>query len=257
MIKYFENIGNQYIKNTLSVIDINKMQNDKDYAIKMFFYYWAFERKDAPNGYKISAIKALTSDSNENLTEKFEKYFKGKRNKKNNPFYSNNIDNIDICKTILEIKNLNFDEAFKSIKLNGLGHKIRSFFIRDIVCLLKLEALNDFETQQYLFMIPIDIWVRYTIDFLSFNEPYITDIYRKDYGISKNDFLTSIKLITECKKYKVSPLKVNMGIWYYCSNIIADKERLKEIIETKSVLELENERKLLGIFGNRKQILVN
>lgn len=47
-----------------------------------------------------------------------------------------------------------------------------------------------------------------------------------------------------------------MGIWYYCSNIVADEGRLIEIIGHGNTEELENERDLVGIFGNKRHQLI-
>ena len=74
MITYFEQIGNYYVQNYLSMVDIQEMKVNEDYAKKMFFYYWAFERQGAPIGYKIARIKALADNPNNNLSEAFDLY---------------------------------------------------------------------------------------------------------------------------------------------------------------------------------------
>jgi hypothetical protein len=234
MIKYFENIGNYYINNYLSLVDIEKMKVNEDYSKKMFFYYWAFERQGAPLGYKIAAIKALADNPNLNLAEAFDRYYMGEKNKKNNPFYDDRINHLKILDVIKNINQRDFQSAFNSINLKGLSHKIRSFFIRDIVFLLGLET-NDFNIEQYLYMTPIDIWVRLVVENMMLLEPTLENVNHSEYDIKENDFRTAVKLIKLCRANNISPLNTNMGIWYYCPNIVADQGRLIEIIKQNDV----------------------
>lgn len=197
MITYFEQIGNYYVQNYLSMVDIQEMKVNEDYAKKMFFYYWAFERQGAPIGYKIARIKALADNPNNNLSEAFDLYYKGKKNKKNNPFYDENINALNICNVISKIINRNFLEAFKDINLRGLSHKIRSFFIRYIVFLLGLNIL-DFSIEQFLYMAPIDIWIRIIVNNMILPEPNLINLNASIYDINKKDFITAVKLINVC-----------------------------------------------------------
>jgi hypothetical protein len=80
IIKWFSIIGYKYVDNILSIVDIEKLKQDKIYANKMFFYYWAFERQGAPMGYKIAAIKTLETAKDGNYSKEFLAFFK-KRSK--------------------------------------------------------------------------------------------------------------------------------------------------------------------------------
>ena len=135
----------------------------------MFFYYWAFERQGAPMGYKIAAIKAIETVKDGNYSQEFSKYYKGKTNKRNNPILDEKIKSLNIVNIVNNIENRKYRKAFESLGLNGIGHKIRAFFIRDIVHLLNIEKLNNIEFADYLFMNPIDVWARFTVENIKFD----------------------------------------------------------------------------------------
>ena len=105
----------------------------------MFFYYWAFERAGAPQGFKIAAVKTIEhikKDKSATPSDIFKMYFHGKLNIKNNPLLDTNIQKFDIIPVINEIKKGKLYNAFNMINLNGINHKIKSFFIRDIFYLI-------------------------------------------------------------------------------------------------------------------------
>ena len=74
IIEFYSNIGRNYVSNILSIVDINRLKQNQDYANKMFFYYWAFERQGALIVYKIATIKAIETVKNGNNSEGFFKY---------------------------------------------------------------------------------------------------------------------------------------------------------------------------------------
>ncbi len=126
-------------------MEIERLKQDKYYANKMFFYYWAFERQGTPMGFKIAAIQTIDTAKEGNYSTEFSKYYKGKPNKRNNPILDKRITNLDIADIVCTIEQKNVEEAFNKLSLNGIGQKIRAFFIRDIVYLLKLEEKNTIE----------------------------------------------------------------------------------------------------------------
>jgi len=256
IIKWFSNVGNRYVDNILSIVEIEKLKQDQDYANKMFFYYWAFERQGAPMGYKIAAIKTLETVKNGNYSTEFSTYYKGKPNKRNNPILDERIGNLNIAEIVCKIEQKKFEEAFNDLSLNGIGHKIRAFFIRDIVHLLKLEGKNKIKFDDYLFMNPIDVWVRLTVEYLNLNFPVNITLNPNKYHIEKKDFNTALILTNTCMEFNLSPLLTNMGIWYYASHFIADSNRLKLLLESKSVEKLENEMKLMKGFSEFKRVLI-
>jgi hypothetical protein len=256
IIKWFSDIGNRYVENILSIVEIERLKHDQDYAIKMFFYYWAFERQGAPMGFKIAAIKALETVKNGDYSKEFLEYYRGKPNKRNNPILDERIGNLNITDIVCKIEQKKFEEAFNQLSLNGVGHKIRAFFIRDIVHLLKLEDNNKIEAADYLFMNPIDVWVRWTVEYLNLNSSTNMSLKRSKYRLEKDDFNTALILTNACLEFETSPLLTNMGIWYYASHFIADSSRLQILLESKSVEKLEHEMTLLKGFSEFKRLLV-
>lgn len=54
----------------------------------------------------------------------------------------------------------------------------------------------------------------------------------------------------------ISPLLTNMGIWYYASHFVADRGRLKLLIESKSVEKLINEMNIMKGFSEFQRVLI-
>ena len=181
---------------------------------------------------------------------------KGKPNKRNNQILDERISNLNIAEIVCKIEQKKFEEAFNDLGLNGIGHKIRAFFIRDIVYLLKLEENSKIKFDDYLFMNPIDVWVRLTVEYLNLNFPVNITLNPNKYHIEKKDFDTALILTNTCMEFNLSPLLTNMGIWYYASHFIADSNRLKLLLESKSVEKLENEMKLMKGFSEFKRVLI-
>lgn len=256
IINFFSNIGRKYVDNILSIVEIERLKKDKYYAKKMFFYYWAFERQGAPMGFKIAAIKTIETAKDGDYSTEFSKYYKGKPNKRNNPILDKRITNLDIVDIVCKIEQRHFEEAFNKLSLNGIGHKIRSFFIRDIVYLLKLEEKNMIDYADYLFMNPIDVWVRLTVEYLKLNAPNNISLKPSKYQLERKDFNTALTLTNACEEFNISPLLTNMGIWYYASHFIADSKRLQFLLESKSVEKLENEMNLMKGFSEFKKKLL-
>jgi hypothetical protein len=201
---------------------------------KMFFYNWAFERAGASKGFKVVAVKMFEDMKNNNtidLNKTFEMYYGGKVNKKNNPLLDERIKQFDIKNVINHINKGDVEEAFNTLNLNGINHKIRSFFIRDILYLLDKEELIKNNIEKTLYAFPLDVWVR-TVLSSSLKTTNYENIQRRKYGnISQKDLNLACCAIEECYKQNLSPLKLNMGIWYYCSTFVADMGRLKRLLE--------------------------
>lgn len=250
IIKWFESNGNKYINNILlPKVKPEKIKSNEKYALKTFFYYWAFERQGAPNGYKIAAIKSIASESRLPLDIKFKQYYKGKKNEINNPMLDKKLSQVSIVKAIDYIKKGKICSAFEMIDLNGLGHKIRSFFLRDIAYLFEIEKKRSIPFEEYLYLTPIDIWVRLTIKYLKISNLKIHNLKKSNYDMSSSeDFNAAIKLISICDKYNVSPLLTNMGIWFFCSRCVGDQGRLEELLEKPTIKKLDNEMNLLRDF---------
>ena len=79
---------------------------------------------------------------------------------------------------------------------------------------------------------PIDIWVERTIKILSNNQ-----------NMNKNQIPNWI--IQTSNQNNVNPERINMGIWFFCSNIIRSEYRLNTILGN-----LNNAQNLLNDFRN-------
>jgi hypothetical protein len=186
------------------------------------------------------------------------------RNEKNNPCCNETIngflnDNSSISTIINEIegiRRLDQTERFERLKgkytqcvnLNGIRDKIASFFLRDIVELtLSGFYKRNFTVECYLYLMPVDIWVKTTYKCLN-----------KKFHESNNTKEIKEFFIKKSIEFKVSPLLVNMGIWYFCSIIVQDERRLSKLFKGNKIEILENlkgEEKLMGIFGKQKSTL--
>src|SRR5258708_38842656 len=77
---------------------------------------------------------------------------------------------LDLPAIIAQAEEGNLAEAFHSIQLRGVGHKIASFFLRDVITLTQSESKVT-GVEKYLYCQPIDIWVGYVVDTLDLPMP--------------------------------------------------------------------------------------
>jgi len=95
--------------------------------------------------------------------------------------------------------------------IQGVGDKIASFFLRDLVDVYKI-TLNGINNRHLLQ--PVDTWVERTVKIL------ITD-----QGMNKSQVAKWIVC------HSKSPELVNMGIWYFGSQIAISGYRLNRVLE--------------------------
>ena len=107
-------------------------------------------------------------------------------------------------------------EAYKILnKINGVGPKIASLFLRDVAVMYDCKISNNKELLQ-----PIDTWIRYCVQTCASNTK-LTD------GCA--DFL--IKNADE-------PEKANQGIWYFCSQVAqSSRYKVKRSIENQKYMK--------------------
>lgn len=101
--------------------------------------------------------------------------------------------------------------------INGVSNKIASMLIRDIAVMYDISLTKDITQRRYLQ--PIDIWIkRYCFELGNIN--------------IKADWKTHAEYIV---KSSVSggavPEKVNMGMWYFASQIAGSYHKLKNILQ--------------------------
>ena len=89
------------------------------------------------------------------------------------------------------------DEQFKGIR--AVSDKIATFILRDILLLNDEIKLKD---EDYKVLFPVDTWVKQLYKKLSNDNTDPRNDKIKDY------------FIKECNKNKISPLKLNAGLWY-------------------------------------------
>lgn len=220
-------------------------------SLAIFLEGYAFERQGKRPDYPYAAVDALlllrnntstlTRNSSIMLWRQFSRLLSNQNlNCKNNPLYPsanpNNLPNfnpsnrslIEIIATYVPqgstltsyIKNLikhNRDiyPAHELLtEIRGIKDKIASFFLRDLVIVMNINLLN---TRNRHLLQPVDIWVKRTIKTISNNS-----------SISKKQIANWI--VNNSLRNGVSPEKVNMGIWFFCSQIITSEYRLKKAL---------------------------
>jgi hypothetical protein len=176
----------------------------------------------------------------------FSDLYSGKHNERNNPVLDPRIAQCDVPSIIELVEQGRVREAFSAISLHGIGHKIKAFFLRDLVTIADSEAKMMREPQSYLYCQPIDIWVRAVAGALCVQDVPIPDGLQ--IALSTVDLKAALCLTDLAQRAHVSPLRVNQGIWYYCSNAVADMGRLRALFEKPDVAQLDGELRLWLVF---------
>jgi len=208
-------------------------------SICVFLEGYAFERMGRSPDYPLAAVDSINYykknfgkidyNAPKIIWEKYSELLLNlKLNKGNNPLYASKNDNfikflldcgsIDknftltnyLLKMINEDKDLSSAHKFlKSIR--GVGNKISSFFLRDLVFITGINTNN--YLNEYLLQ-PVDSWVKRTVRILN-NDEYMSDTQVARWIIEISDSLS------------ITHEEINMGIWYYCSTIVGSKYKLK------------------------------
>lgn len=237
----FESFSTHYVKKMLSQVDFKKLSTDPCYANKIFFHYWAFERAGATKGFRVAAVKTIAETkckclNQQNYADVFQEFLNDKLNEKNNPFFDPpNINRFDVIQVINDITNGNLQNAFDKLALKGINHKIRSFFIRDVIYLSNKENIIRWDYSKALFAFPVDTWVRQVLsnESVQFDRQLFNGIKDKKYGdLEKKDRELATAAILDCFNNCVSPIKLNMGIWYFASQCVGDANRLKQVLDS-------------------------
>jgi hypothetical protein len=258
MMAFFVDLSARFIKQYIDH-DIARMKKDKFYAMKVFLGY-AYARAGAPGGYPIAARKSVSyiesrRASKGRLWTVFKDFYHGKTNPNNNPCADHRLMKTNFSDVVRNISEGKVKEAFSQLDFDGVGHKIRSLFIRDMVHLTEADARTERNIDWYLYAQPIDVWVRKTAGPLlqkdaerprEYDEEH--SLKPSDIGMNKSDFHIASRIIAACLHEGFSPLKLNMGIWYYCAKVVADAGRLREILKERSVKALRDELALIEEF---------
>lgn len=252
VIRWFAGCGDRYVRAFLSHIDVPRLTVDRDYGLKLFLFAWAFERAGAPRAYRIAAVKAVSSlkASRRELPALFGKFCLGKQNPRANPVIDPRIAELDVRSIVQLVRQGALDEAFQRLDLKGIGHKLRAFFLRDLVTLLKVEPKLGSDPEALLWCQPIDVWVRFAAEELCSRARTFPPVPKASakYRLSRADLEAARGIVGLSIEAGVSPLKVNQGIWYFSANAVSDEKRLRELIRCGDGGKLDAELGLMAGF---------
>lgn len=231
-------------------------------ALICFLQNYAHERQGAAQAYKKIALECVNwlfnkkesgstvpmiSDSEvEEAWEKYKEIAKSdfnkiKVNEKRNPLntdigilkrmasHSDPVTNIAVfVRDKIECgKTKEAHDFIKSIR--GVGEKIASFYLRDIVWLAKIDETKISGAHLHLLQ-PMDTWLEQALQIL---EPNIRD---KEKLEDKQK-----KIVDMCREANVSACAFNQGAWFFGSQIAKEyktfQKAIKDINEAKSLLE--------------------
>jgi len=236
-------------------------------SLAIFLGEYAFERQGRHPDYFHAAVDALfwcKQENNGNLThnvisdiwQRFSKLLKNhKLNKKNNPLYPNiEPDNKRFSKepSVIEVvinRNItpsfttylqnqinqggNIQNAFNLLKsIRGVGDKVASLYLRDLVDIMNISLNN---MQDRFLLQPIDIWVKRTVNNLAANQ-----------NMNKEEVAEWV--VKTATGYNINPECVNMGIWFFCSQVVKSEYKLN-----MALADFNSAQKLVNDFRKRIQ----
>ena len=104
------------------------------------------------------------------------------------------------------------EKAFITLtNMKGIGDKVASFILRDVVYIFNLE--KDVPSKDLMFLQPIDVWIRRIACHLW------NDLNEK----MTSDWVIARRIIQKCEENEVSSIYFNQGAWYYGAYIIKIK----------------------------------
>jgi hypothetical protein len=227
-------------------------------SLAIFLEGYAFERPGRRPDYSHAAVDALfycreeNNNFNQNTVNMIWCRFMGllnnqRLNPMNNPLRpaGNPDDNRSVIQVVIEndivqenltlttyLINLinqhhDIQQAFNSLTcVRGIGRKIASLYLRDLVDIMNIDLVNIHSRN---LLQPIDIWVERTIKILNNNQNMNMD--------QVADWLV---------QNSVNPERVNMGIWFFCSQIIASEYKLNRVLD-----DLNTAQNLLQNYRNK------
>jgi len=125
----------------------------------------------------------------------------------------------------------NIQNAFDLLKsVRGVGDKIASLYLRDLVDVMNIPLDN---IQNRYLLQPIDIWVERTVKILTNNQE-----------MNRNQIANWI--VSASIKYDINPEQVNMGMWFFASNLVLSEYKLRATLKN-----LNNAQDLVNDFKTR------
>jgi hypothetical protein len=104
--------------------------------------------------------------------------------------------------------------------IKGIGDKIASFLIRDVVSIMGLES--SVSKEERVFLQPVDIWIRRTTQI----------IWRLDERLP--DWVLAMKIVSELDRRGLSGVRFNQGAWHYGNAKVRRLENLENQIKSRS-----------------------
>lgn len=253
LIKRFADLGFTYRAAYLSHYSPARLRQDPQYGLCAFLFSWAFERARAPRGYRIAAVKAMRLATRSDRAPKdvaslFSEIYSGKANRRINPAFDPALSALDVPSIIVALEDGHMERAFSMLTIRGLGHKLKAFFLRDIVSILQCEDRALRSSRDYLWCQPVDFWVRLTAEILPSSDRHDPIPSAGRYGLGRVDLDAAWKVVCLSREAGVSPLAVNQGIWYFYSNAVADEGRLRALLSSDDPKRLDAELALMEGF---------
>jgi len=220
-------------------------------SLAVFLEGYAFERQGRRPDFFHAGVDALiycrqqNNNFNQNVINMIWQHFSQLLNNqglnpKNNPLYPstnpNNLRNLNQSYSLIEVvinnnihqnstftsylhtlitQNQNAQPAFNLVKdIRGIGGKIASFFLRDLVDVMTINLQN---VQNRQLLQPIDVWVERSVRILS-NNPHL------------NRQQVANWIVNNSLANNLNPERINMGIWFFCSQIVISEYRLNRIL---------------------------
>lgn len=248
---YWSQYGNQ-CKDNFCKLASRKWKD----ALIEFLEEYAFERQGKPPKFPVKAAEAIREYKNDTPGDDFEsdvwKNFCEKIgssiNKKNNPLAPSFGNKKSITSLIrsLDKKNYNIirwaedgikngsvrDISNELQSVRGMGPKISSLFLRDIVAAFEL---NESELEPEKYLQPIDIWTRRGAEVIA---------KQTDRLKPPNDEECAKIIVEASYKAGVPPSLVNAGMWIFGTKFAETEEKFQEVLANSDKLHqlLANQR---------------
>ncbi len=255
IIRWFAERGEKHGVGTWVETDVSKLRADQYYGLKCFLLY-ANQRNGCPRGYAVAGIKAVSicerdGRSLKELPSIFEDLYLGSKNRRAMPAMDPRFAELNVPRIVAQVEAGEMRAAFCALDLRGAGHKIKSFFLRDIAITTKSDRHSWTPGEQYIYCQPIDIWVRLTVGCLMKNalEGFRIPALPAVYGFYGDDKKKAAQLIALSLEAGVSPLHVNHGIWYFGRHGVEEAGRLQHLLQTGEADVLRAEIDLMGPFA--------
>jgi len=254
-LQFFNNVSCFYREMFLLPL-WNKYPNHTNniwHSLAIFLEGYAFERQGKNPDYPYAAVDALfySMEQNNNIFnrqiinlmwDRFSELLNNQNlNQRNNPIYpSINPDNLRIgnerfslVEVVIDeniipqntlatyVRNLinqthNIQTPFNILTMiRGIGPKIASFYLRDLVYIMNIDLAN---IQNRTLLQPIDTWVKRTVEILTNDENM------------NNRQQIAEWVVSNCLENNINPERVNMGMWFFCSQIVKSEYKLRRIL---------------------------